>query len=85
MERTSMTDDQYTWRTGTPPKPGWYNASLNNFPECWRWWNGNFWSKSAFDDESDEAALAAAAHPYTAKWPMFWRTYWPEGARVERV
>lgn len=32
------------WRTGTPPTPGWYPASVVKNPLILRWWNGKFWS-----------------------------------------
>ena len=32
------------WRSGPPPSVGWWPASMWNYPDILRYWNGRNWS-----------------------------------------
>lgn len=81
-----------TWHEGPPPFPGWWNATdlaeeHREAPplEFWRWWNGEHWSRVAFDDDRIADVVAAADAPHEHPLPVAWCDYWPENARVPRV
>ncbi len=74
------------WNSGPPPHVGWWNASRVEDNSIWRWWDGRRWSSHVHDN----ATAAFAAHKATDKLRpsagkgIWWTTYWPAGARVER-
>jgi len=78
-----MTEERI-WNPGPPPHIGWWNASVMEALDMWRWWNGKHWSDAA--QESSVARLAGtfAKRRESAK-NVEWTDYWPEGARVPRV
>jgi hypothetical protein len=72
---------------GKPPHVGWwcsgeFGADGERF---WRWWDGESWSLSAFEDMyPGEAAIAASMK--NGSWQHIkWSNYYPENARVKRV
>ena len=74
------------WHKGPPPHVGWWNAGLNRFEDCWRWWDGETWSKSAWEDESSHQAKAASElKEEPAIHLIEWSDYWPKNARVPRI
>ena len=73
-----------TWHSGPPPHIGWWNASVNQFDDLWRWWNGECWSDPAGDYRNSKFALIEATsknHNPDIKWT----TYWPTNGRVPRI
>ena len=48
------------WRTGTPVEPDWYLSSASQDHNCWRWWDGERWSRPAFPCQNAEQAGAIA-------------------------
>jgi hypothetical protein len=74
------------WHKGPPPHVGWWNASVNRFEDCWRWWDGKQWSKSAWEDEPSRlAASASMMKQEPVAYPVEWTDYYPENARVPRI
>ena len=73
------------WHSGPPPHVGWWNASVNKIAGVWRWWNGIYWSYAAISkDDAVEAARLASGRAI-ARGPIYWRTYYPKNARVQRI
>ena len=73
------------WNSGPPPHVGWWNASMREDNELWRWWDGKQWSrwaKKVFSAE-DAAKQASRRAPYQDA--IEWTYYWPKRARVFRV
>lgn len=76
------TSNVRVWRSGPPPSIGWWNASVSKAEDCWRWWNGEKWSRPAWPEFS--ATYAAKRAKMTANLQdAFWNDYWPENARVK--
>lgn len=74
------------WHKGPPPHVGWWNASLAQDEDCWRWWDGEEWSIASTKETSPEAADKRVSHKSTySRLDMEWTDYWPEGARVPRI
>lgn len=78
------TSNVRVWRSGPPPSIGWWNASISKSPDVWRWWNGKFWSRPAYQEFSSEDA-ASLAEVLTNFVGIEWNDYWPENARVKPV
>lgn len=74
-----------TWHKGTPPFPGWWNASWDYRHEVWRWWDGHTWSQPVFLDDGMNYIKVAASRPDPLQIAIEWTDYWPENARVPRV
>ncbi|WP_353191375.1 hypothetical protein [Pandoraea pnomenusa] len=74
-----------TWHKGPPPHVGWWNASLYQSLDVWRWWDGEQWSSEAYDDEDEQMAEFWARLPSGSQDLIEWTDYWPENARVPRV
>ena len=72
------------WHNGPPPQDGWWNASLLENGNCWRWWDGG-WSDPAFPDTDPGAVALIASHRRKDYSGMQWTDYWPEHARVPRI
>lgn len=73
------------WHKGPPPHVGWWNASLNQNPSSWRWWNGTEWSIAARDTRSAHAAAVFARTRSRLLKDIRWTDYYPANARVPRV
>ena len=53
--------DSLIWHTKPPEEPGWYLASASRDTRCWRWWDGECWSRPAFPIQNAEQAGEMAA------------------------
>lgn len=75
------------WYGGEPPHIGWWNASVLEDCEIWRWWNGRCWSLIATKGDSAEVAFSYARRPDKHTLPLLikWTTYYPKKARVPRI
>lgn len=51
-----VTKPKRTWHSGSPPEIGWWPASMEQDPNCLRWWNGKHWSVTVFSEEKAKAA-----------------------------
>jgi hypothetical protein len=49
------------WSNATPPAPGWYVASTDRDPECFRYWTGAAWSAPIYADRLNDPVYAARA------------------------
>lgn len=72
------------WHKGPPPFPGWWNASVQQDEDAWRWWDGKRWSWLAFSWHPAKEAAYAAVHE-SMDTPISGTDYWPENARVPRL
>jgi hypothetical protein len=81
------TKDDREWHSGPPPHVGWWNASMNESPNTWRWWNGTAWSTACFQGiEINEIGRIALEPGDTYEQECVqWSDYWPENARVPRI
>lgn len=83
------TEDDREWHSGPPPHIGWWNASNDENPGVWRWWNGEAWSVAAYEGNSAEQVEHKAQTPLEPIWceptDIYWCDYWPENARVPRI
>jgi hypothetical protein len=79
--------DAQKWHSGAPPHAGWWNASINETPDCWRWWDGSHWSYNAFSTDSVQVAAEQASllMPEKNEYFVRWSFEWPKNARVKRV
>lgn len=61
----SKTHTKASFRTGTPSKPGWYNASVKRKPDpdLFRWWDGEKWSTGVRSNKSAAHAAKQARIP----------------------
>lgn len=74
------------WNAGPPPHVGWWNASISQDENAWRWWDGVQWSRSAMPGETAKlAGSQARRQPMGNAEDMEWCDYYPENARVPRV
>lgn len=74
------------WHKGPPPHVGWWNASFMKSHDCWRWWNGFFWSEPAWPEYAAKyAQMAAKKKQETNSHPIQWTHYYPKNARVPRI
>lgn len=73
------------WFSGPPPHIGWWEASVANSPDVWRWWNGEAWSwpVNAHHKLSVIGRIASMREPIWLE--IEWTERWPENARVPRV
>lgn len=74
-----------TWNSGPPPHVGWWNASLFDDDEMWRWWNGASWSNGVHCSHTQHWAAKVAAGRKTRSQSIRWSDYWPRRARVPRI
>lgn len=72
------------WNSGPPPHVGWWNASIAQDENAWRWWDGVQWSDWAGPSYTAEDARAAVLR-LDYEGGIEWTDYYPEGARVPRV
>ena len=70
------------WHSGKPPCVGWYNASKQRQANCWRWWDGQFWSLPAYENEKSDLAIQSAFAKAEFQDCIEWTTYWPKNPRV---
>lgn len=75
------------WHRGQPPHVGWWNASVINMRNSWRWWDGKAWSDAAFHcfSEAEANHLAKIKVHKAVQAKIMWTYDWPEGARVPRI
>ena len=73
------------WHSGPPPHVGWWNASVQQDQDSWRWWNGRQWSQVAFAGESAVTGRRAAMQKAPRELVIKWSDYWPKNARVPRI
>lgn len=77
---------QRVWKKGPPPHVGWWNASVFQDLDSWRWWNGTHWSFDAWPEQTSEEASKQAAKPSQIDaYRIRWTDYYPVNARVPRV
>lgn len=82
-----MKHTERIWNRGAPPHKGWWNASMVQRYDSWRWWDGEAWCMPCLPHSpAANAALSAQRRddPHIQK-VMQWTDYWPEGARVPRM
>lgn len=72
------------WLYSKPPKVGWYMASMNRNPDCWRWWDGARWSLDVFSYRSAKFAGQRAKKPSKHQALIQYTMYYPANARVAR-
>lgn len=73
-----------TWHSGPPPHVGWWNASMFDDDEIWRWWNGTRWSNGVHRSH-DAYRAARTAERSTGAESILWTDYYPKRARVPRI
>ena len=75
------------WHNGPPPHIGWWNAlDLCEWPNEWRWWNGENWSIAVNHRHLPESAGAVSKNPSAFRLDEIqWSDYWPADARVPRL
>lgn len=74
------------WRSGPPPHIGWWNASLDQMHESWRWWDGEKWSVAVSNRRSPRFAGRQAQFASAGGLARIeWTDYYPPGARVPRI
>jgi len=81
------TEADREWHSGPPPHVGWWNASMNESPNTWRWWNGTAWSTACFQGtEINEIGRIALEPGDTYEQECVqWSWDWPANARVPRI
>jgi hypothetical protein len=81
------TGAERVWHRGPPPHIGWWNASRTKNNKSWRWWDGEQWSLSVYDDQSLAVALDCAKYVtfFHVRDQVEWTYYYPENARVPRI
>jgi hypothetical protein len=67
------------WRSGPPPEIGWWPASCIRDIHMLRWWDGNNWSRYAFDREEAAVAAISAGEIWGKCTERIWWTdrWWP--------
>lgn len=70
--------------SGPPPHIGWWQASANDNPDIWRWWDGQQWSAAVLAGATPEWVAEQAAKPALLS-DIRWTTWWPGHARVPRL
>lgn len=61
------------WNTGDPPAVGWYEASIIQQPNRYRWWNGKYWSWAVARDLPMPEILSLANQKTITNMPIYWR------------
>ena len=70
--------DWTDWTTGSPPAPGWFNASRERSPELRRHWDGAAWSAPCHEDApTKECARIRADRDPLPTDGMEWRDLTP--------
>jgi len=73
------------WRTGPPPFIDWWNASVDENLDIWRFWNGEHWSAPVQSTASlEEVGIAAVTKDLIPIENIKWSNYWPSEATRER-
>ena len=73
------------WHSGPPPHVGWWNASVLEVEDFWRWWDGQAWSRIAQEYNDAVYAGMQASMATTSQQGIRWTDYYPANARVPRV
>jgi hypothetical protein len=73
------------WFSGPPPSIGWWPASVVEDDSALRWWNGEFWSQSAYE-ESPPWHAAFLAEQFSSNQEAIQWTHrpasWPKRSRT---
>lgn len=84
---------KYRFKHGAPPHVGWWNVQCRTHghdwtgkpADTWGWWNGEYWSVFASEqDTAEQAAEIAESRGAGNVANIAWCDCWPEKARVER-
>ena len=77
----------HKFHSGPPPHVGWWMCGkYMEFPETWRWWNGDWygdWSYFFVPNDSTPRPDELAPDNFTKN--IRWCHYWPKNARVPRI
>jgi hypothetical protein len=73
------------WHKGPPPHVGWWNASVVEVHDAWRWWNGEFWSNVVYSAAGVRRIEERAAQKFYRQKDVRWTDYYPRNARVPRI
>lgn len=67
--------DTRAWVKGRPDSPGWYEASVQQKPNFFRWWDGERWSVFALRSHTAQQAAIRASIPFVLHPAdtMYWR------------
>ena len=65
------------WAGLHPLEPGWYNASIAEAKDIFRWWDGEFWSFPAYPSLNATQASYAASQkaPALEASLISWRSF----------
>lgn len=74
---TNIQHKKMKWHKGAPPSVGWWPASVQQDPECLRWWNGLFWSvplhpSSSKKDVANYSAIKSLNSGAYIRWAKQW-------------
>ena len=81
---TESTEKKRVWHSGPPPHVGWWQASVGDYEDAWRWWNGVHWSSSSYPWEEASYASRKATVRTKSRY-INWNDYYPKNARVPRI
>jgi len=83
------------WRSGSrPPFVGWWKTRRLNCLDCWRFWNGDFWSAGCVDhmpagyaarQGETRIGTIVTTSPNGIIYDMSWCWSWPNNCRVPRI
>lgn len=66
------------WRSDTPEKDGWYNASVRRMPKYFRYWNGSYWSKDIGKSCNPLDKIERKARKAPDQYAIEWRDIQPD-------
>jgi len=73
------------WNEGKPPSKGWWPASIRGNADAHRWWNGKYWSQTAYRYDSILDIAYAARTRDGAERAVMWLDrpeWWPARSRT---
>lgn len=73
------------WRSGFPASPGWYNASVANYSDVLRWFDGAVWSHPADQEMTSKQAADTTKVAWSGGDPVYWRPLRKELRRLASV
>jgi hypothetical protein len=66
------------WFSGPPPARGWWPASIYEWMDTYRWWNGERWSNYAMNGDSLEMVRINSEQDAIDGNRIKWRHWSPE-------